>query len=1424
MITNPLSFPLRGAIAKSEDIKFKDIFSRAMTILRGSLSTPYKFQPQAPAKVVKLANLLTYSSNLANPSWVKTDANIVQIAQLDLNDDLLNRIEASTASAQAFHVFTSIAGEYYTAALDIYAGGVNTFDIELVNQGVILARSRYDLGNLTATAIAGTPAPSIAYLGGGRYRCTSVKYFSAGNTNDLVSIFPGLSGSVTPGNFITVIKAGVFKGSLTPEVIEAQGGIPDTLDLSSVHVTYSDNLVTNGNFSEGLNAWHAGDATLGVVNGNLEGASSASSNLIAYQSGFVVQADKKYRVTANAIASNSASALRINGASIVGGYLTAGRWDHSVTGVSGNQLEIVGGDVNSTITIDDICIREVFEIHCPVYCSDSPISQFQGSAGNARTTVTGDPIGLLRDVAGTLGDNLITTNYLEQAFWPYRGGTYSFPGSSVHFIAVSDRVAADFTVAPGNTYVLTVDMLRTGSAFLAVDDDGVGAGVGSLTLYATEIIENTEITFVATASTRIRLIQNGVGTLDVYALTLRNFTGLIATQPTAINRPTLERGLWNLLMYSQDFSQPPWGKTNCTAPANSAPDPFGGNTATLVTTTTTAFTTMSQGVGEQSSTTALTEVLWLRAGTVASLDLALYDGVSFTGGSSQSATIISGPGSVIQALGSLYAVSGLSATDWTQVLVTRTGYGSATGSFLIYPRNSGSSNAGDTLIFYRAGLFQGTLTAAQILQQGGIPLTTSAAGSNPDAGSYWSRFNGTNSSLVLGAIPYRPADDFAIIACFNVSKDNNTIIDVCGSGGGPRSGQLSTNAGKLSCTWQDDANTVITLEDPGTSVVGTTIVATVVQRAGVREVRRNGVRVAGPNSTVLGATTAIESVIGRTAWHSNFTEGALYSSKIFKGCLTDAELFSYECEAGLAAGLVLNPTTATLAYTMPSSHSYPFATLQGAYQTSAGPAAVAVNGPIGLELDAMGTVGPELLPSGLTGATVNTGASIVGGSLVMVATAPGYVAFIDGTSGFVAGNWYKVATSSIGVTGNCQVLFQGSAISGVVFGTAVTEMYFVAPSITNSRIQVNNNTGGSVDGTVSVSIKQVTGNHATQTTAINRPTVQRGLWNLLTYSQDLTGTNWATNSSATVSASSVTFAALDTSEVYQITTPSGGTASKSFTVAALISCASGTVPFRLKNTQGGVADHFSGEFIATTTPQLFVFAYTNGGSAGSGSQIYGIENSAVTPVVNTLVVGGCAMFQGTLTADQILAQGGIPLTTSAAGSNPTAGPYYASFNGTNSFLALTSVPFQTNDDFCVVACVKETGSATGGVFSVSTGVSVTELITLSFTGGAAQFYMSSGGSTALAISVPTYADQTIVMVMWKVGTSMVLRVNGVQVASSTWLGGTSTFTRSDIGCYYPGGGLMPQAVYDLDPIKGTLTLAQVVTLERAAAQRAGLVL
>jgi hypothetical protein len=122
-----------------------------------------------------------------------------------------------------------------------------------------------------------------------------------------------------------------------------------------------------------------------------------------------------------------------------------------------------------------------------------------------------------------------------------------------------------------------------------------------------------------------------------------------------------------------------------------------------------------------------------------------------------SVTNVTTPSNIVAST-SYYAQT--NASDFSLIVVNFTAPAACTQVDLYLLRDGGATG---TVILDSAAIFQGTLTASQILSEGGIPLTTAAAASNPSAGRYsWGLDGG--DSLVISQAAYGISDNFAVFA------------------------------------------------------------------------------------------------------------------------------------------------------------------------------------------------------------------------------------------------------------------------------------------------------------------------------------------------------------------------------------------------------------------------------------------------------------------------------------------------------------------------------------------------------------------------------------------------------------------------------------------------------------------------------------
>jgi len=354
---------------------------------------------------------------------------------------------------------------------------------------------------------------------------------------------------------------------------------------------------------------------------------------------------------------------------------------------------------------------------------------------------------------------------------------------------------------------------------------------------------------------------------------------------------------------------------------------------------------------------------------------------------------------------------------------------------------------------------------------------------------------------------------------------------------------------------------------------------------------------------------------------------------------------------------------------------------------------------------------------------------------------------------------------------------------------------------------LDNPVGGVVDGFGAI--------NATQSTTPAKPMLRRGAVCLNQYSKDRTNGAWGGSGFTANSATRVTLPSGAYQAASGVSVP-GAT----YTVAAILSGVPGTT-VSLYAQDGGGAFGSSGTSISlTATPTLYVFTRV----AVEVVMLGGLRwDSGATVVVD---VAAQALFQGTLTAAQIQALGGIPLTTPAPAST-ALGPYYWQFDGVDDSLALSGPLFQVADDQCVVAAVKYGSSGSGCVVAPSSNTA-TYAKQSALGQAAGSCFVRWSSDTTDYTTVPAYpytTGQSYVVSGRKVGTGGIHRVNGVQAGSVSLAAMvTSTVNAGYIGLEGNGAGNFTGSIYPVIAIKGTVTDADLLTLERLVASMSGVTL
>ncbi len=531
----------------------------------------------------------------------------------------------------------------------------------------------------------------------------------------------------------------------------------------------------------------------------------------------------------------------------------------------------------------------------------------------------------------------------------------------------------------------------------------------------------------------------------------------------------------------------------------------------------------------------------------------------------------------------------------------------------------------------------------------------------------------------------------------------------------------------------------------------------------------------------------------------------------------------------------------------------------GNYLESTGNTLATVDNPCGLVLDALGTVGAELVTNGGfdtdSGWTKETAVSIASGGLVFTATANG----ASGYQSFApkANTLYKVVmeVESISSGGLYPQFFAGAA------STAVTTVGTHTAYIKTPADVSNGNFGITANGTTtaklsSISVREVTGIHLTQATTANKPIVQRGLWNLLTYSSDFSNAAWPKWSTTVVAGQAdhnggatayKLVESMDGAPVAHLLNRAGATASTPQTLFALVKPAGRTQAALQLGASASYFDISAGSVVSG-----------NGTIAASSNGYYGIALSLTPSNTNSLLyiassgsvsytgdgasgilVDGLCIVNGTLTAAQILAAGGIPVTTTAAASNPDAGKYSWAFDSTDLLSATIPAGWET----ATVIDAAPTGAVASvqnvvGTHSIRgamvTGVNlVTNGDFSSATGWVpgAGWSIGSGVITASNTSITTYRDIGAVtgktyIVSWDVvtATAGVVAVTVGGAVIGYWKSTAGSFSEVVVAAGNPNvelkcsgftGSVDNISVYEINPVtharilvKGTLTDAE----------------
>jgi hypothetical protein len=141
------------------------------------------------------------------------------------------------------------------------------------------------------------------------------------------------------------------------------------------------------------------------------------------------------------------------------------------------------------------------------------------------------------------------------------------------------------------------------------------------------------------------------------------------------------------------------------------------------------------------------------------------------------------------------------------------------------------------------------------------------------------------------------------------------------------------------------------------------------------------------------------------------------------------------------------------------------------------------------------------------------------------------------------------------------------------------------------------------------------------------------------------------------------------------------------------------------------------------------------------------------------------------------------------------------------------------DDHCVIAaCQLNTAGTTKAIFTCF-GATSTPVILLGFnsTGNAIAYWSDDASTLAIIGGSAVLTGSPVVVSMLKVGSVKVLRVNGVQVATTSVVTGTTTLTGASVGSQGAIGNYVTGSVGQVISIRGTVADAELLMYERLIA-------
>ena len=538
------------------------------------------------------------------------------------------------------------------------------------------------------------------------------------------------------------------------------------------------------------------------------------------------------------------------------------------------------------------------------------------------------------------------------------------------------------------------------------------------------------------------------------------------------------------------------------------------------------------------------------------------------------------------------------------------------------------------------------------------------------------------------------------------------------------------------------------------------------------------------------------------------------------------------------------------------------------FQDSAGTTPVtAVEQPVGLMLDkSQGLVlGPELVvngdfSNGTTGWTPSS-AVIVAISAELIVTNVG-AAFGTATQAVttIVGKWYCInASVRIGTASSVNVVARTTPTSGNIASvtsssaaTTVVTLYFTATSTTTYIALVNGNTSGGIGYYDNISVRELAGNHAFQSTSASRP-VLSARYNLLTKTEDFSDGVWqkanvtAVNTSATTdplggnTADKLYPSSSGANRfIYQVTSGlvSGfykwsirvKAAEKNIVYIDFTGAGTTQAFFNLSTGQvGSVAAGYAATITSLGNGWYECSGTNNTATAYSFGGVYGVADANGSTTVTANGTDGIYIWGADLrVANNGITQPAYQRVNTATDYATTGFLPYLKFDGVDDSLSTNSISFTSTDKMSVFAGVRKLGTASSILVELSATVANSGTFSVQSPGasGTDTYLVGSNGSILEAATATGYLPpitNTLTGLCDIIGDRITLRVNGVQAAQNTANQGTGNYGNYPLFIGRRGGSSLPfnGQIYSMIVVGKAVTAGELSSTETYVNQKTG---